>query len=283
MVSERCQKTTPRFDEATIRPILSTAGRANTGPGNPDAGRRPLSESKFDFSGRVVIVTGANGNLGSAVARAYAEAGAYLVLVGRRQERVAEALPELAGRDTVWLAPSTDLTDEAAVTTVVAQARGRFDRLDVLANTVGGYRGGTPVHKMDAASWDFMMSLNARSAFVVSKAVIPTMIEQGYGKIVHTASRAAEAGSRNAAAYAAAKAAVLRLTDSLALELKRKGINVNCVMPGTIDTPDNRSAMPTAGHSRWVAPESIARVFLFLSSDAAQALHGVHIPAYGLS
>ena len=242
-----------------------------------------MSESAFDFSGRVVIVTGANGNLGSAVARAYAEAGAYLVLVGRHQERVAEALPVLTGRDTVWLAPSTDLTDEAAVTAMVARARERFSRLDVLANTVGGYRGGTPVHEMDAASWDFMMSLNARSAFVVSKAIIPTMIEQGYGKIVHTASRAAEAGSRNAAAYAAAKAAVLRLTDSLALELKQKGINVNCVMPGTIDTPDNRSAMPTADHSRWVAPESIARVFLFLSSDAAQALHGVHIPAYGLS
>jgi len=149
-----------------------------------------MSESTFDFSGRVVIVTGANGNLGSAVARAYAEAGARLVLVGRRQERVAEALPELAGRDTVWLAPSTDLTDEVAV---------------------------------------------------------------------------------------------LRLTNSLALELKHKGINVNCVMPGTIDTPDNRSAMPTADHSRWVAPESIARVFLFLASDAAQALHGVHIPVYGLS
>lgn len=242
-----------------------------------------MSESTFDFSGRVVVVTGANGNLGSAVARAYAEAGAYLVLVGRRHERVAGALPELTGRDTVWLAPSTDLTDEDAVTAMVAQARDRFGRIDVLANTVGGYRGGTPVHEMDTASWDFMMSLNARSAFVVSKAVIPTMMGQGYGKIVHTASRAAEAGSRNAAAYAAAKAAVLRLTDTLALELIRKGINVNCVMPGTIDTPDNRSAMPAADHSRWVAPDSIARIFLFLASDAAQALHGAHIPAYGLS
>lgn len=242
-----------------------------------------MSECRFDFSGRVAIVTGASGNLGSAVARAYAAAGAHLVLVGLRQERVAEALPDLTGRDTVWLAPSTDLTDEAAAIAMVAQARERFGRLDALANTVGGYRGGTPVHGMDAATWDFMMTLNARSAFVVSKAVIPTMIEQGYGKIVHTASRAAEAGSRNAAAYSAAKAAVLRLTDTLALELKPKGINVNCVMPGTIDTPDNRSAMPTADHSRWVAPESIARIFLFLASDAAQALHGAHIPAYGLS
>ena len=242
-----------------------------------------MSESTFDFSGRVVVVTGANGNLGSAVARAYAEAGAQLVLVGRRQERVAEALPELTGRDTVWLAPATDLTDEDEVTAMVTQAHERFGRLDVLANTVGGYRGGTPVHQTDAASWDSMMALNARSAFVVSKAVIPTMLEQGHGKIVHTASRAADVGSRNAAAYSAAKAAVLRLTDSLALELKRKGINVNCVMPGTIDTPDNRSAMPTADHSRWVAPESIARVFLFLSSDAAEALHGAHIPVYGLS
>jgi NAD(P)-dependent dehydrogenase (short-subunit alcohol dehydrogenase family) len=242
-----------------------------------------MSDSSFDFGGRIAIVTGANGNLGSAVARGYAETGAYLVLVGRRHERVAEALPELIGRDTVWLAPSTDLTDETAVTTMVAQVRERFGRIDILANTVGGYRGGTPVHEMDATSWEFMMSLNARSAFVISKAVIPTMIEQGYGKIVHTASRAAEKGSRNAAAYAAAKAAVLRLTDTLALELRRKGINVNCVMPGTINTADNRSAMPNADHSRWVAPESIARIFLFLASEAAQALHGAHIPAYGLS
>ncbi|MGC9469238.1 MAG: SDR family NAD(P)-dependent oxidoreductase [Anaerolineae bacterium] len=237
----------------------------------------------FEFTGRVAVVTGANGNLGSAVAHAFAEAGAGLVLVGRSQERVREALPDLAKLSDTFVAPSTDLTDPQSVAKMVSEALSRFGRIDILANTVGGYKAGDPVHESPIEVWDQMMVLNARTAFVVSRAVIPTMIEQGYGKIIHTAARAALKGSKGAAAYSASKAAVVRLTESLSEELKHRGINANCVLPGTIDTPENRAAMPNADHARWVAPEAIARIFLYLASDGANAIQGAAVPAYGRS
>lgn len=107
------------------------------------------------------------------------------------------------------------------------------------------------------------------------------MIEQGQGKIIHVASRAALQGGSRMVAYSVAKSAVVRLTESASAELKRKGINVNCIVPGTIDTPQNREAMPDADRSRWVQPEAIADVMLFLASDASRAIHGAAIPVYG--
>jgi NAD(P)-dependent dehydrogenase (short-subunit alcohol dehydrogenase family) len=127
-----------------------------------------------------------------------------------------------------------------------------------------------------------MLDLNARSTLVMCKAAIPTMLSQGSGKIVNVAARAGLAGSANHAAYSAAKAAVMRLTESIAAEVREKGLNVNCVLPGTIDTPDNRAAMPKADTNKWVKPESLADVILFLASNAARYIHGVSLPVYGL-
>jgi NAD(P)-dependent dehydrogenase (short-subunit alcohol dehydrogenase family) len=230
---------------------------------------------------RAVIVTGAAGNLGQAVARAFHTAQARLVLVDRAQDRLPALFPEWASASRHLLATCVDLGSPDAVQAMVEQAVDRFGRIDVLVNTVGGYRGGTPVHETSIEMWDGMLDLNARTAFVVSRAVIPTMRRQGYGKIIHTASRAALKGGSGAAAYSASKAALVRLTESLSAELKRSGINVNCVLPGTIDTPQNRESMPTADHSRWVTPEAIADVICFLASDAARAIHGASIPVYG--
>jgi NAD(P)-dependent dehydrogenase (short-subunit alcohol dehydrogenase family) len=178
---------------------------------------------------------------------------------------------------------SVDATDAESVAGAVEQALERFGRIDVLANTVGGYRAGTPVHETPLETWDFMLDLNARTAFVASRAVVPCMLEQRFGKIVHVAARAALKGSAKASAYSVSKSAVVRLVESLAAELRYDGINVNCVLPGTIDTPQNRKAMPKADHSRWVAPEAIADVILFLASDAADAVNGAAIPVYGRS
>jgi NAD(P)-dependent dehydrogenase (short-subunit alcohol dehydrogenase family) len=237
----------------------------------------------FDFSEHVVLVTGASGNLGNAVARAFGQAGARLVLVDRSPDRLPELFPELAGSPDHFLATGADLTDADDTARMVEAALARFGRIDVLANTVGGYRAGTPVHETTLETWEFMLALNARTAFAASRAVVPAMLEQGAGKIVHTASRAALQGGRNAVAYSISKSAVVRLVESLAAELKDKGINANCVMPGTIDTPENREAMPKADHSKWVPPEAIADVFLFLASEAARAIHGAAIPVYGRS
>ena len=235
----------------------------------------------FDFSDRIVVVTGAAGNLGSAVAEAFEAAGAKLVLVDHKPDRLPRLFAELAGSEDHYLATSVDLTDEAAVQEMVREALERFGHIDVLVNAAGGYRAGTPVHETPLDTWDFMLNLNARTAFIASSAVIPAMLERGMGKIINVGSRAALQGGAKAAAYSASKSVVMRLTESMSAELKKSGINVNCVLPGTIDTPQNREAMPRADTSRWVPPEALADVILFLASDAARAVHGAAIPVYG--
>lgn len=237
----------------------------------------------FDFQERIVIVTGAAGNLGQAVSRGFLSAGAHVVLVDRSPDRLPEQYPSLVDSPTHMLVTSVDQTEQAPVQEMVDQVLERFGRIDVLANTVGGYRAGTPVHETSLQDWEFMLDLNARTAFIISHAIVPAMLQQACGKIVHVGSRAALQASARAAAYSAAKSAVVRLTESLSSELKRQGINVNCVLPGTIDTPDNRAAMPNADHSRWVTPEALADVIMFLASDAARAMHGAAIPVYGTS
>jgi NAD(P)-dependent dehydrogenase (short-subunit alcohol dehydrogenase family) len=237
----------------------------------------------FDFSNRVVLVAGASGNLGQAVVRAFYAQGANLVLLDRAPDRLPKRFPGLAASPDHLLLGSIDAGDAESVERAVKSALERFGRIDVLANTVGGYRAGQPVHETPLDTWDLMLNLNARTAFVLSRAVVPFMLTQGSGKIVHVAARAALAGSGKAAAYSASKAATVRLVESLAAELRRENINVNCVLPGTIDTPQNRKAMPKADHSRWVPPEAIADVMLFLASDAARAVNGAAVPVYGKS
>ncbi len=232
----------------------------------------------FDFSDRVVVVTGAAGNLGSAVARAFESAGANLTLVDRADGRLQRLFPDMANATSYFFANSVDLTDADSVQSMVDETIKNFGRIDVLVNTAGGYRAGTPVHETPLETWDFMLNLNARSVFLSSRAVIPQMLRQGSGKIISVAARAAERGRANMAAYSVSKSAVMRLTESMAAELREMGINVNCVLPGTIDTPANRQAMPNADYSRWVKPEIVAEVILFLASDSARTLSGASIP-----
>jgi NAD(P)-dependent dehydrogenase (short-subunit alcohol dehydrogenase family) len=241
------------------------------------------TDNCFDFSNQVVMVGGAAGNLGRAVAQAFHAAGASLVLLDRSSDRLPGLFPELADSSEHLFIGSVDAMDADSVGQAVRTAQELHGRIDILANTIGGYRAGTPVHETPLRTLDFLLDLNARTAFTLSKAVVPMMLEQGSGKIVHTAARAALAGGAKSAAYSISKSAVVRLVESMAAELKHQGINVNCVLPGTIDTPQNREAMPSADHGRWVPPEAIADVVLFLASDAARAVNGAAIPVYGRS
>ncbi|RME36073.1 MAG: SDR family oxidoreductase [Thermoflexia bacterium] len=236
---------------------------------------------KWDFTESVILVTGAAGNLGRAVARALADSGARLILVDHVQDRLPALFPDLADSPDHYLASPVDLRDEAAVGAMVEETVRRFGRIDGAVNTVGGYRGGTPVHETDLQTWQELFDLNVRTVLTVTRAVVPQMLRQGKGRLVYVAARAALEGGRNTAAYSAAKSAILRLTESLAAELRGTGITVNCVLPSTIDTPQNRAAMPKADPSRWVKPEAIAQVVLFLLSDAASAVHGAAVPVYG--
>ena len=237
----------------------------------------------FDFQDRVVMIAGASGNLGQALVRAFEASGANLVLLDHEPGQLQALFPKLADSPDHLLLDAVDATDADAVGQAVQAIVARFGHIDVLANTVGGWRGGKLTHETPVETWDLMHNLNARSAFVLSRAVLPHMLEAGAGKIVHTAARAGVEGAARSAAYSASKGAVVRLVESLAAEVKQKNINVNCVLPGTIDTPQNRAAMPKADHSRWVPPKAIADVILFLASDAAWPVNGAAIPVYGQS
>ena len=232
---------------------------------------------------KVVIITGAVGNLGRAVAERVQAQGGGMVLVDRPGDRLAETYSDLKKSPQHWLAPGIDMTDSNAVNAMVAEAHQRFGRIDGLVNTVGGFRGGKPVHETDLAEWDFLYDINVRTALNACRAVIPYMLKAQSGRIVNVASRNAFQGSPHYAAYSAAKTAVLRLTESLAGELKTRGINVNCIVPGTIDTPQNRAAMPKADFSTWVAPGDLAHVVVFLLSEAARSVTGAAVPVYGRS
>lgn len=237
----------------------------------------------FDFSGKVVIVTGASGNLGSATANAFLSCGAKLALFNRSIDGLKGKFDDDQEKSQNIKYVAVDLTDDQMVKSSVKSVFDHFGRIDILVNTVGGFRGGSPLHETPPQTWDFLMNLNARTVLNTCSAVIPYLIEQGSGKIVNIAARAALAGLANMAAYTASKSAVVRLTEAAAAELKSHGINVNCILPGTIDTPQNRADRPGEDYSRWVAPEALADVILFLASDFARAIHGAAIPVYGLS
>ncbi len=232
----------------------------------------------MDVNGKVVLITGASGALGEAVVRRFAAAGARLALADRRAE---PAPGSLDGLPDALFVGGTDVTNADSVEALAARVLHDRGRIDVLLNIAGGWRGGTPVHETPPETWDFLMDLNAKSVFLVCRAVIPAMLAQGGGKIVSVAAKSGLQGAANTAAYNASKSAVIRLTEAMSAELKDRGINVNCVLPTIIDTPANREQMPKADFAKWVAPDALADVLLFLASDAARAIHGAAIPVYG--
>lgn len=233
-----------------------------------------------DFQGRTVVITGAAGNLGRAVAQAFEDQGAQLVLVSRNRETLQHAFGEENAR-RLFVAADLRHADQAAEAATTAMAR--FDRIDVLCNLAGGFHMGETVHETAQAQWEAMFAINFSTALHMAQAVVPAMLAQGGGKIVNVGALAARHGQAQMGAYIAAKSAVMRLTESMAAELREKHINVNCVLPSILDTPENRAAMPQADPARWVAPQDLASVIMFLTSDAARAIHGAALPVTGLS
>lgn len=236
----------------------------------PAPGRAVQSLMRFDK--RIVMVTGAAGHLGRAVAKAFDQLGASLVLLDIKE-----------GEPGSHLFLQADLRDAQSVQRAVDQALARFARIDVLCNIAGAFRMGSAVHETKDADWDFLFNVNAKSVLNTSRAVVPAMIRSGGGKIVNVGAYAALKGAAAMGAYVASKSAVIRITETMAAELREKNINVNCVLPTIIDTPDNRAAMPQADPRRWVALADLANVIVFLASDAAHAIHGAAIPVPGLS
>jgi NAD(P)-dependent dehydrogenase (short-subunit alcohol dehydrogenase family) len=235
-----------------------------------------------EFEGKVVMVTGAAGNLGAAVAASFAALGARLALLDHSAERLGRTRDDLDLPSPTLLLP-TDLTSTDSVAAAADRTVAQLGRVDVLANIAGGFTMGPALHETDDEDWDLMMRLNARSVFNTCRAIVPHMLRQGAGRIINVSARAALEGKARMGPYCASKAAVLTLTESLAAEHRLDGINVNCILPGTIDTPQNRAAMPDADFSRWVPPAALADVVVFLASEASRAVTGAAIPVYGRS
>ena len=230
-----------------------------------------------DFTNKVVVVTGAGGNIGQAVARRFAAAGAKVVLVGRSESELLAAAQELGGMVGV-----ADVTDPASLDVLVKQVEGSYGKIDVLAHTVGGYNAGTPVHESGLDLWDKMMNLNARSVYVSCGRVAKHMVDNKInGRIIAILAKNAYKGTPNNGAYSASKAAAQRILESMAAELGKLGITVNGIVPSTIDTPQNRAGSPNADYSKWVKPDEIANAILFLASDESRAINGASLDIGG--
>jgi NAD(P)-dependent dehydrogenase (short-subunit alcohol dehydrogenase family) len=226
------------------------------------------------MQGRVIVVTGAFGALGRVVVEAAAARGDSAAAIG-----TAAAPPAEVGRR---FAPGTLVVggtspDEAGA--AMAAVKARFGRLDALVNVAGGFlwekiEGGDPL------SWQRMFAVNLTTTVNAARAALPYLLESGAGRIVNVGALAAIKASAGMGPYAASKAGVHRFTESLAEELKGRGVTVNAVLPSIIDTPVNRADMPDADFSRWVQPSALAEVILFLASPEASAVTGalVRVP-----
>jgi NAD(P)-dependent dehydrogenase (short-subunit alcohol dehydrogenase family) len=233
------------------------------------------------FAGKTVLVAGGTGGLGRAVSLAFLAEEAAVTVTYRRQEEF-DAVKAAAGADAARLeGHRVDVTDEAAVSSLIGKILGQHDRLDALVNAVGGYAGGVPLWETEPRVFEQMLTLNLRVGYLLARAAAPVMRKQGHGAIVNVAARAALDHPPGLSAYAASKAAAVAMIDSLAADLKGSGVRVNSILPSIIDTPANRQAMPAANFAAWPKPEEIARVILFLCSDAAALVHGAAIPVYG--
>lgn len=223
------------------------------------------------LDGRVVLVTGGTGGLGQGVVRVLRDEGARVVTTSHR--------PRVEAPEGVEV-EQADLLASEDIAPLVERVLARHGRIDALVCLVGGFAGGSFIQTSEQ-TWRELVELNVASGVNVIRSALPSMTEQGYGRIVTIGSKPAIDPTPNQAAYAAAKASVIAYTASLARELRGTGVTANCVLPGTIDTPANRELLTKGNPDRWVRPEQIGRVVAFLCSEAAGVIRGAAIPVLG--
>jgi NAD(P)-dependent dehydrogenase (short-subunit alcohol dehydrogenase family) len=228
------------------------------------------------MAGRVFAITGAFGVLGSAVAKAAAEQGARLALI----DFAKAPPPGLPSGDDVLVLGGVDLSDAVAAGAAIDAVADRFGGLDALLNIAGGFRWETLETSL-AEGWHRLFLINVQTAANASRAAIPYLRKSPAGRIVNVGANAALKASMGMGPYAASKAGVHSLTESLAEELKADDVTVNAVLPSIIDTPTNRADMPKADFVAWVRPDELAAVMLFLAGEHASAVTGALIPVTG--
>ena len=235
----------------------------------------------YDFSNKVVLITGGTGALGKTLMQRFISSGATTIATYHDDEKI-EAIKGQNKINAELI--KADLTREEQVVKLISTIVERFGHIDILVNSVGGYLGGKNVTELEEHEWDLMMNLNLKSAFLISKHVIPVMKSSGLGgKIVHISSKTGLKSEGHDSAYAASKSGLIRLVESISQETKELGINVNCILPSVIDTEAGRRAMPRADFSKWVKTDDLTNVVFFLCSPEAKVITGAAIPTYGLS
>jgi NAD(P)-dependent dehydrogenase (short-subunit alcohol dehydrogenase family) len=223
---------------------------------------------------KVVLVTGADGGLGKFVTQAFLEVGATVVGASR-------GIQQSTFKSARFIALPAEVSSRETAQTLVDQALTHFGKLDVLVHTIGGFTGGASIADTDDATFLRMMNINLNSVFHVVRAALPVLRRAGDGRIIAIGSRAGVEPGPGVGAYSASKAAMVSLMKTVALENKDAGIRANVILPGTMDTPANRKAMPNADVSKWVRPSTVASLIVWLASDAGKDINGAAIPVYG--
>jgi len=227
-----------------------------------------------DLAGQVALVTGANGGLGTFVTNSLLTAGATVVGIAR-------SIAAGEAHDSRYYPVSANLTDPEEVRSLVTRLAAQFQKIDILVHVMGGFTGGASVAQTDDATWQKMMDLNVNAAFYMFRAVVPVMREAGYGRIIAIGSRQAVQPAAGVGAYSASKAALVSLVQTVAIENKDKNIRANVILPGTMDTPANRAAMPKANFEKWVKPAHVAELVVLLAGEAGGDITGAAISVYG--
>ncbi|HZB17964.1 MAG TPA: SDR family NAD(P)-dependent oxidoreductase [Nitrososphaeraceae archaeon] len=236
------------------------------------------NSNRHDFSNKIVLVTGGTGALGRSITKAFLESNATVISSYLNDRETGKT----NNKSSIQLVKA-NVTNEEEIKKLVLGVLDKYGRIDILVNVVGAYLGGKTVVELEEKEWDLMMNVNLKSAFLISKHVTRHMISSRYGKIIHVSSRIGLHSEGYDSAYAASKSGLIRLVESLSKETKELNINVNCIMPSIIDTEANRKAMPNADFNKWVKPEELSNVVLFLSSEEAKTITGAAIPTFGVS
>ncbi|HYH81982.1 MAG TPA: SDR family oxidoreductase [Longimicrobium sp.] len=243
-----------------------------------------MAKSAADLpGGPVAFISGGAGNLGRAVTAAFLDAGWRISVALHHTDRKDALDPLLKAHPGRVSTCMLDLATERGADSAIRQTVQWGGRLDAVIHLMGAYHGGAKVADTTQGVWDAMITVNLTSAFLLARAAIPRMLEGGGGALVFVSSRAAREKRSGNSAYAVAKSGLLVLAETIAEEYGDEGIRANAVLPGTIDTPANRQAMPDADASKWTPPDEIARVVLFLASPDAAPVNGAAVPVYGRS
>ncbi|TMQ63977.1 MAG: SDR family oxidoreductase [Candidatus Eisenbacteria bacterium] len=244
------------------------------------------------LSGRGAVVTGGGRGIGEAIARSLARAGAAVVVAARTTAEIERVAAALAQGGAAAFAEACDVTREDDVKRLAERARGRLGRVDILINNAGA-SSSAPLHKVTLEEWDHALAVNVTSAFLCTREFLPDMVERGWGRVVNVGSRAGLEGARYVGPYSAAKHALIGLTRSVALEVAGRGVTVNVVCPGYVDTkmtertlahveqrtghsPQEALAavLATTGQQRLIAPDEVALEVLRLCGEGAHDLNG---------